>query len=108
MDSRPVTVSESYDADWNIAEPGDTLAIRSDTMARKWNPFILIPIILDIGVLAIFPTFVAREGLARALPVSLIAMAFPWLLFFIIGSGISSIVEKEKEKQEEEHKRDFV
>lgn len=77
-------------------------------MARKWNPFILIPIILDVGVLAVLPKFVAQSGLARALPVSLVALAFPWLLFFIISSGISSIVKKEKEEQEAEHNRDFV
>ncbi len=77
-------------------------------MAKRRTPFILIPIVLDVLVLAIFPTFAQAQGFAKAFLVSLVAMAFPWILFFIFGRIVESVVSEEIERHDAENNRDFV
>lgn len=77
-------------------------------MAKRRNPFILIPIVLDVLVLAIFPTFAEAQGFPKAFLVSLIAMVFPWILFFIFGRIVDSVVSEEIERREGENNHDFV
>ena len=77
-------------------------------MAKERNPFILIPIVLNVVVLMIIPRFAQEVGIAQALLVSFTAMAFPWLLFYIIGRGIDHVISKEIEKREVNDNHDFV
>jgi Kef-type K+ transport system membrane component KefB len=77
-------------------------------MAKGRNLFILIPLILDVLVLAVFPAFAQAQGFPKAFLVSLIAMVFPWILFFIFGRVIDSVVSEEIERREAEDNHDFV
>jgi len=77
-------------------------------MAKKRDPFMVIPIILNVLVLLVFGIFVEREGLARAVGISIVGLAAPWVLYFIISRIIHGMISKEKQEWEADHNHDFV
>ena len=79
-------------------------------MLKKKNLAILIPVVLDAGVLFILPTVVSDYGLVRALGplVPLAEGAAPWVPFFIISWAVSNEIAKEKQGWEAKRNQDFV
>lgn len=73
----------------------------------KWNPFLLIPGALSVAVLFVFPLLLSRYG-ARGLVIGLVAIAWPWLMYFIISRGVDHVVSKEVERHRSEDNQDFV
>lgn len=77
-------------------------------MPGKRKLAILIPIVLDVGVLCILPTVITDYGLVHGIVLCAVAMAAPWVPFMIISWSISHEISKEKQDWESEQKRDFV
>ncbi|NIP42882.1 MAG: hypothetical protein GWO41_18100 [candidate division Zixibacteria bacterium] len=69
---------------------------------------ILIPLILDLGVLLIIPLVIDQLGLLRGILVSVAALVAPWVPFTIISLAINNEISKEKQDWEEKQKRDYV
>lgn len=77
-------------------------------MARKRNPYMVIPIFLSIAVLIIAPKAIHQEGLSKGLFLVCAAIGFPWLLYFIISRAVQKTISDEVKKQREEENQDFV
>jgi hypothetical protein len=77
-------------------------------MLKKKKLAILIPIVLDMGVLLILPKVVGDFGRVSGIVLCAVAMAAPWVPFMIISWAISHEISKEKQDWEEKQKRDFV
>ena len=69
---------------------------------------ILIPLILDLGVLLIIPLVIDQLGLLRGILVSVAALVAPWVPFTIISLAINNEISKEKQDWDEKQKRDYV
>ncbi|MEW5923299.1 MAG: hypothetical protein AB1746_04860, partial [Candidatus Zixiibacteriota bacterium] len=63
-------------------------------MAVKRKLAVLIPIILDLGVLLIFPTLIDELGLNKAIILGIIAFLAPWIPFAIISCTISHEIKE--------------
>jgi hypothetical protein len=77
-------------------------------MARKRDPYMLIPIVLSIAVLIIAPKTIHQEGLTKGLFLTLVGAGFPWLLYLIITRAAERTVSEEVKKRKEEEDRDFI
>jgi len=77
-------------------------------MAKERNWFILIPIGFNLLVLGILPQFVREQDFARAILVSIAALAWPWVLYFIIGRLINHVRARTKAERQTAEDRDFV
>ncbi len=77
-------------------------------MSKKRKLAVLIPIVLDVGVLLILPKVVGDYGLVRGIALCAVAMVAPWVPFMIISWAISHEISKEKQDWESKQKRDFV
>lgn len=54
-------------------------------MAKVSNPYVLIPIFLNVILLMGLPFFGGIEEVARLIPLLVLAFAFPWILAWVIG-----------------------
>ena len=72
------------------------------------NPFLIIPIVLNLLVLLVVPLLLHENGLARATIVAVAALGAPWILFFIIGRVLDHVVRTTQEERDEAEHRDFV
>ena len=77
-------------------------------MARRFNPYMLIPILLDVLVLSVAPRLFEAESFGRAFFIVVIALVWPWVLYFIIGRILQDIVKHVSKEQEENENHDFV
>ena len=77
-------------------------------MARKRDPYMLIPIVLSIAVLIIAPRTIHQEGLSKGLFLTFVAAGFPWLLYFIITGAVEKTISEEVRKRKEDEDRDFI
>jgi hypothetical protein len=77
-------------------------------MPKRKKLAILIPTVLDVGVLLILPTVIGEYGLVRGIVLCAVAMAAPWVPFMIISRAIGHEISKEKQDWEAEQERDFV
>ena len=75
-------------------------------MAYRRNPFIFIPIVLTVAVILIAPKTVEQHEI-KGIFLVLMAIGFPWFLFFMIGRGVEHMMEQEKKSQANDN-HDFV
>ncbi len=76
-------------------------------MAYRRNPFIFIPIVLTIAVLLIAPKTVEQHEIKGVFLV-LMAIGFPWFLFFVISRGVQHVIEEDRKKSQATDNHDFV
>lgn len=76
-------------------------------MSNRRNPFIFIPIVLTIAVLLIAPKTIGQHEIKGVFLV-LMAIGFPWFLFFVIGQGVEHVIKEETKKRQANDNHDFV
>ena len=76
-------------------------------MARVRNPFVFIPIVLTVAVLVIAPKAITEHE-ATGVFIVLMAIGFPWLLFFIISRAVQHAIEQSRKSSQAEENHDFV
>ena len=76
-------------------------------MASRRNPFIFIPIVLTIAVLLIAPKTIGEHEV-KGIFLVLMAIGFPWFLFYVIVRGMGHVIEEETRKRQANDNHDFV
>ena len=77
-------------------------------MARKPSPFITIPIFLNLILLAGIPYFGGMTEVVGLIPVLVLALATPWLLYFIIGRILESVAREARKRDNGDGDTDFI
>lgn len=75
---------------------------------RRGTWFVMIPVVLDIGVLLIMPKVLEENQLVPALVIGASALVAPWLLFAIISRLVSGAIERAHRERDEAEHVDFV
>ncbi len=76
-------------------------------MALKLNPGYVIAVFLNVALLCGIPFFQAGEA-ARLAPLIVLALAFPWLLAWLIGRFVNRIEKDARERRDRDDPADFV
>lgn len=63
-------------------------------MAGRFNPYVLIPIVLNLLVLVVVPSLFENNEFGRALFVFIVAILWPWILYFVIGRILHDLVAR--------------
>ena len=77
-------------------------------MVRRFNPYMIIPIVLNVLVLGVVPRLFEANEFGRALFVFAIAIIWPWVLYFVIGRILEDLVKQVSKKREADENHDFV
>ena len=72
------------------------------------NRYMLIPLALNLLALIVIPTLFAENTFAKAALLTVAALAWPWVLYFLVGSAVSHAIESDTRKRKEEEESDFV
>lgn len=77
-------------------------------MAKRFNPYMLMPIVLNVLVLGAVPRLFEAEGFGRAFFIFLIATIWPWVLYFVIGRILQDLVKHVSKEREPNENHDFI
>ena len=59
------------------------------------NRYMLIPLVLNLLALIVIPTIFAENTFAKAALLTVAALAWPWVLYFLIGSAVSHAIQSD-------------
>lgn len=76
-------------------------------MALKLNPGIVIAAFLNVVLLCGAPFFPGEE-IPHLRPLLLLALVFPWLVYYIISRIVAAIEKESREKRDRDDPSDFV
>lgn len=77
-------------------------------MAKRFNPYVLIPIVLNLLVLVAVPSLFESNEFGRALFVFIVAILWPWILYFVIGRILHDLVRRVSEERGASENHDLV
>ena len=77
-------------------------------MNLKRNPYLLIPIFLNVILLAGLPYFGGLTEVAGLIPVIVLALATPWFLYFLIGRILADVEKKARRESDGPEDTDFI
>ncbi len=76
-------------------------------MAMKMNPGIVIAIFLNVILLCGLPFFGEGEA-SRLAPLIVLALVWPWVMYFIVSRIITFVVGESSRRRQEKENSDFV
>ncbi|MEN8006969.1 MAG: hypothetical protein ABFS42_08130 [Candidatus Krumholzibacteriota bacterium] len=77
-------------------------------MILKRNPYLMIPLFLNLILLTGIPYFDGSQEVVRLAPLLVFALALPWILYFVIGRILESVARQAREKGNGDEDSDFI
>lgn len=77
-------------------------------MSLKRNPYLLIPIFLNVILLAGVPYFGGLTDVVGLVPLLVLAFATPWFLYFLIGRILADVEKKARREGDGPEDTDFI
>ena len=77
-------------------------------MAYLKTPFVLIPVFLNVILLVGIPYFGNNPPILRLLPLLVLALTWPWVMYFVVGAIIDHIAKQSARKRAKAEDADFV
>lgn len=72
------------------------------------NRYMLIPLALNLLALIVIPALFAENSFTRAAFLTVVVLAWPWVLYYLIASAFTHAIDRADRKRREKEESDFV